>query len=135
MSVHSKTVAELHFADHFATCCVVATDIANNVVQRHITSQFRSFKNVDNDSLIADMQRVQLVDIECTSVSDMANHFHSQFMNIWDQHAPLVNRRIRHKPSPWMTGNVLKAIHQCDAVYKNYLRLHTDATHLNYKQH
>ena len=88
VSVHSKAVMELHFADHFATCSVVAANIANKVVQRHITSQFRSFKNADNDSLIADMKRVQLVDIECTSVSDTANHFHSQFMNIWDQACP-----------------------------------------------
>ena len=131
VSVHSKAVTKLHFA----TCCVVATDIANKVVQRYITSQFWSFKNVDNDLLIADMLRVQLVDIECTSVSNTANHFHSQFMNIWEQHAPLINRHIRHKPSPWMTGEVLKAIHQLDAVYKNKLRLRNDATHLNYKQH
>ena len=135
VSVHSKAVTEFHFADHFATCCVVAADIANKVVQRHITSQFWSFKNVDNDMLIADMQRVQLEDIECTSVFDTAIRFHSQFMNIWDQYAPLVNRRIRHKPSPWMTGEVLKAIYQRDAVYKYYLRLRTDVTYLNYKQH
>ena len=32
VSVHSKVVTELHFADHFATCCVVAADIANKVV-------------------------------------------------------------------------------------------------------
>ena len=81
------------------------------------------------------MQRVQLVDIECTSVSDTANHYHSQVMNIWDQHTLFINRCIRHKPSPWMTNEVLKAIHQRDAVYKNYLRLRNDATHLNYKQH
>ena len=34
-----------------------------------------------------------------------------------------------------MTGEVLKVIHQREAVYKNYLRLRNDATHLNYKQH
>ena len=75
--VHSTSVVKLQFANHYTTYCIFNADSAKNSTQRHLTSQYCSFKDNNIETLISNLQSVQLLpEDKICSVVDMAISYH-----------------------------------------------------------
>ena len=135
VKAHISGLTELHIADHLAKFCVIDA-YKDKASQRHLVMQFRSFKGLDATALVNDLQSLKLsVDSVQISTNNIANHFQSQFTDIWNQHAPLVKRKIRHKATPRINQDILSSIHHRNAAYKKFLCNRSTDDYMKYKQH
>ena len=94
----------------------------------HKMCSFRSMKNLDQAALADDLTAVQWVEAmnKSSNVNDMVNVFNETFLRIWDKHAPIIYRRTRKRPTPWMNGNILESIHHRNETYKKFINAKRD---------
>jgi hypothetical protein len=133
---HSGTI-ELHIADHYAVFCCIKNNsiISKNDDNKHKTNVFRSFKHLNASDLLVDLERLPASVAEVFSdVNDIATVYFKLFLDIWDKHCPIIKRRHRALPTPWMTDDVLSEIRDRNAAYKSFLKNRCEASFMKYKQ-
>ena len=122
----SAIAKELHIADHRAVIGTIKahqTGSASNS-QQHKMCTFRSMKNLDQDALADDLTTVPWEEALSSSanVDDMVQVFNEHYLGVWNRHAPVITRRLRKRPTPWMNSDVLDLLHQRNAAHKTFLR-------------
>ena len=101
----------------------------------HVTQQFRCFNKLDTQALQSDLR--DIVESHVSNLQDVnsfADEFTTHFYNIWNQHAPLIFRRVQRKQTQWMTDDVLHSIQRRNAAYKVFLQKRSQENHMAYKQ-
>jgi hypothetical protein len=92
-------------------------------------------KGLKVDALCSDLSAVQWSNAlrSQQNVDDMVSVFNSEFLAVWNKHAPVVSRRIRKRRTPWMSEDVITLAHKRDAAYKDFLHNRSDENYLAYK--
>ena len=130
-----STVDELHVSDHCAVTCMISRTTPVGNEQLHRTNTYRSMKKLDISALCADLDAIQWLDLldSASNVNDMVSIFNTNFLKVWNKHAPLVTRRARKRKTPWLHDDVITLCNERNAAYKQFLRARTDVNHRNYK--
>ena len=133
MTKNSKTLID-HFLTN-ETVNIVASDIIETSISDHYlvfgvrkfttvkgSSKFietRSMKHYDAEIFLHDLRNApwDLLRIS-DDPDDMVYTWENLFLEILDIHAPLRKRKVRNKPTPWLTPSVKKMMYQRDHLKK-----------------
>ena len=55
----------------------------------------------------------------CNSIDDMVEMFNKIVVSLFDKHAPLKTRKVKHLPAPWLTDNIKSEFKKRDVCLKN----------------
>jgi hypothetical protein len=126
----------LSIADHFATlCCISCSSTSSGISLPHRIHTYRSFKKFDIELLKRDLQVYPWNNIiAMTDIDGKVHAFTEAFLSIWSNHAPLITRRNRHRPTPWMTKEVLDYYHTRNKAYRSFLLSRSEQDLIRYKQ-
>jgi hypothetical protein len=134
--IYDAGACELHVSDHKAIYCHIKSDFQ----QRNSTAQlrvieYRQFKRLNVDNLLKDLASApwSIVNV-MDDVNDKLQTFVDLFTEIWNAHAPLVKRRVRQTPTPWMNDDVLDHIHKRDHAYRTFIKSRSVEAMMLYKQ-
>ena len=100
-----------------------------------ISTKFRSFKNLDVNNFLFDLQRVPWS--SCINHTDLDIAWETWlqfFMNIVDKHMPLCEKRIRKKACPWINEEIIETMHQRDHAHDVALNMRDNASWNMYKE-
>ena len=83
----------------------------------------RSYKNYDRDKFVEDLKQVSwhetaLVD----DVSEMLDHFDTNFLNVLESHAPIKTVRIRPRCCPFVDTEIKELMRSRDGLLRNARR-------------
>ena len=86
--------------------------------------QSRNMKNFDSNLFIQDLLNVQwnLLDGDSNNVNDMVYVWDTLFLQVVNKHALLCNKRVRNKPSPWLTPSIRKLMQRRDYLMKQSIK-------------
>lgn len=98
-------VLPIGISDH---CLVfVIRKIAIQSIKKHKIVQSRNFKNFQGQHFRNDLCSMPWGSIETLNdLNDMWQTWKDMFLIVIDKHAPLKNRRIRNKRSPWLNSEI-----------------------------
>lgn len=95
---------------------------------------YRNFRGLDTEALHCTANTIPWMDVEhLESTEEKVIFFNSLFTNLYDQHAPLVTRRVTHPPAPWLNAQIKELMRSRDKVYKKFRRSRTESLHQKYK--
>ena len=129
---HSSTIIDLIFSNcsHIAMSGSISCGLSDhNLIycckkfqkQRYIpqTISFRNFKNFDKASYISDLQNADWTQFFLAMDVDSATEiFNTNLLAAADKLAPVIQRRVKGKHSPWITEDLIKAIRERDYLLK-----------------
>jgi hypothetical protein len=118
---------------HDLIYCVVSVKVPKPKV-KYIT--YRDFKNMDEIAFLTDINQVPWHNIfDLTSVDDMVNMFNTFVSNLYNQHAPIVTKRItKRSPVPWMTKDILSLMAHRDYLFRKARKSGDVVTMNSYRQ-
>lgn len=83
------------------------------------TVSFRNYSRFDNETFIEDVRSTPFHIIEtCDDVDTCWSLWKSMFTEICDNYAPLVTRRLRGNPCPWLNGIIKELMRKRDNLHK-----------------
>ena len=89
-------VFNMNITDHYTVyCCLDGNRNKVSGEGRHVTQQFRCFKKLDKQALQSDPRGI--VESHVSNLQDInsyADEFTTHFCSIWNQHVPLMSRRV-----------------------------------------
>lgn len=95
----------------------------------------RNMKNYDPYLFIHDLRKVHWDLMEISDdPNDMVNTWESLFLEVLDIHAPLRKRRVKNKPSPWLTPCIKKLMHKRDHLKKQAIKNGSKSFYEAYKE-
>ena len=112
--------ATAHINDHF----LVYTSLKLKLPKSPSGSvNMRSYKNYDRDKFVEDLKQVSwhetaLVD----DVSEMLDHFYTNFLNVLEIHAPIKTVRIRPRCCPFVNTEIKELMRSRDGLLRNARR-------------
>ena len=115
-------VVPVSLSDHYLVYCVLKAGVIKAPPK---TIEYRSYKNFDVNTFLADLNSVPWHIIENEEDIDDAVFIWNQLSSeIADLHAPVKRRRIRGVPLPWLNDKISEAMkdrdfHDCKAVKTN----------------
>ncbi|CAG9132815.1 unnamed protein product [Plutella xylostella] len=87
----------------------------------------RSFAKMDVEKLKHDASLIQWSDMQdLPSVDDKVAFLCSNILHIFDKHAPVRPVKLKHRPTPWLTDTVRKAMAHRDRLFRRFKRHRTD---------
>jgi len=102
-------------------------------LQTHKYSYNRNYKHFDDVLFKADMNKVNWCEItRHNNIDDAVNDFESKFLEVADRHAPMRRKRVRHKISPWLTDEIVKAMRERDMMKKRASKINSDQLWMEY---
>ena len=110
--ITDSSVVPVPLSDHSLVYCFL-----NSVVFKAPpkTIEYRSYKNFDTNTFLADLESVPWHVIENEEDIDSAVFVWNQlFSEIADLHAPVKRRRIRGVPLPWLNEKITEAMKDRD---------------------
>ena len=82
----------------------------------------RNMKNFDPNLFTQDLLNVQWNLYDNDDPNDMVYVWETLFLEVVNRHAPLCNRRVRNKPSPWLTPSIRKLMQNRDYLKKQSIK-------------
>ena len=118
MICNSKEMIKSHgvlctgISDHYL-CYVIWKSNNEHKTPRIVT--YRKLNNLSLDSYLEDLtsQNWQLVH-DCTCLDDAVEVWQNLLLEVVNRHMPCRQKRVKSKPSPWMTSDILKIIKERD---------------------
>ena len=109
-------VVPVPLSDHYLVYCILKTGVAKAPPK---TIEYRSYKNFDINSFIADLEDVpwHLIENE-DDIDDAVLLWNKLFSDIADCHAPVKRKRIRGVPLPWLTNKINQAMKDRDFYHR-----------------
>ena len=80
----------------------------------------RDFKKFDNEKFIEDLQEADLSNFENVDVNTAYDTFNSKFIDIYNKHVPLKQRKLVKNPAPFMNSKLKKAVYKKRMLHNNY---------------
>ena len=95
----------------------------SNKAHRYIFT--RQFKNFSSEKFINDLKNVPwFLLARHADPESMWTEWKTKFLEVADKHAPLRNRRVHNKQSPWITADLKNKLRQRD--YKKKIAIRTN---------
>jgi hypothetical protein len=107
-------------SDHFPVCLTWRKKGAKIPRATHKTISYRSFKTFNEPDFISDLSMSPINEIYNITDPDAAIQFwHEQFMLVYNKHAPLYTKRVKHYKKPeWLDEELQEAIRTRDYLKK-----------------
>ena len=110
--INDYGVVPVPLSDHYLVYCVFKAGVTKAPPK---TIEYRSYKNFDANTFLADLESVPWHVIENEEDIDSAVFVWNQlFSEIADLHAPVKRRRIRGVPLPWLSDKITEAMKDRD---------------------
>ncbi|KAJ8017557.1 hypothetical protein HOLleu_44948 [Holothuria leucospilota] len=118
---HKETkVYVTNISDHFLIATVVGTKTQINNSSNYIV--YRNFSKLNENSFRNDLQSSGFDDIfSCNNVDHAWKLWWNKFMKVVDIHAPKRSKRVRSRPCPWLSQNLVKMMNERDFYHKKAL--------------
>ncbi len=112
--IRAVKVPKIAMSDHLPTCLVHHSGFGTK--HSHTTIKYRSYKGIDIDSFLADLEAVpwSVIDI-FDNVNDALETWYVIFLDVVNVHAPLTEKRVKKAKQPdWFNDEVVQAMSQRD---------------------
>uniref|UniRef100_A0A2A4JRM8 Reverse transcriptase domain-containing protein n=1 Tax=Heliothis virescens TaxID=7102 RepID=A0A2A4JRM8_HELVI len=94
----------------------------------------RNFKGIDLEELRRDAGDINWLPLaECTNIDDKIEYLNSTILNLFDQHAPVRQVKVRHDPAPWISPQIKELMARRDKAKKRYKRRPSELNLAYYK--
>ena len=105
-------------SDHFPVCLTWLRKGVKIPKPGHKLITYRSFTNFDEKAFLLDLALSPLSNVYQFTDPDSALEFwHKTFLGVFDKHAPLKTKRVKHTPKPpWLNKEIQEAIHKRDSL-------------------
>ena len=119
--VRAVKVPKIGLSDHYPTCVVFKEDFGSH---RHTNIKYRSFKNVDQDKFLNDLNRCPWDSIkETNDIEHNLEFWYNLLTGVVVKHLPTKTKLVKRTKQPeWMTHDILECMRdrdRCKSV-KNY---------------
>ena len=95
----------------------------------------RSFKNFDQNRFKLDLQNANWPPIgSVNNANDYWSKWKSIFLEIVDKHAPCRTKKVRSRPSPWITSEIKKQMYSRDKLKKKAMKTNKPEIWDDYKK-
>lgn len=103
-------------SDHDMVACLRKLNNKKFAVK---TLKCRNYSNYDPASMNDDFSRVNWLPVlTARNVNDAVNIFNDIVRNIFDKHAPFINKRVKGRPCPWLDNNLKQKQNHRDRVLR-----------------
>ena len=130
--IYFSGITNIHLSDHHLTFC----ELSNMQCPTQKKFNFnRCIARVNKEQFINDFHALpwSLLNIAVDN-NDAVNIFESLFRDLWYLHAPIKKYLIRStNVKHWLNGDLLKAYHQRDVLYKRFCQTGTSAAWTTYR--
>jgi hypothetical protein len=98
-------------SDHYPVCITRKINQRDYPNLTHKTIQYRCFKTIKEDMFLADLQHINISQINLINDIQAATYmWYTLFMRIINKHAPLKTKRIKYSKQPdWLTDEIKEA--------------------------
>lgn len=121
-------------SDHDLIYCTYNTHGFKSKTSNTVKS-FRSFKNFNEEDFLHDLERLPWNDIDYhTDIDVKWSIFKSLFLYTCDKHAPIIHKKERGNPTPWLTKDLLCILHERDYFKKKAVKSKQDHDWEMYKK-
>lgn len=87
-------------SDHFLVLCDIKTKTASRSVGDNII-EYRDFKKIDVEAFKKDL-RDSDINGDFSSPEEAADTYNSTLTSLMDKHCPVIKKKIKEKPTPWI---------------------------------
>ena len=99
---------------------------------------FRNYLNYDHTKVCIDLKNVDeslsIPEGDCADVNDMWNKFEQGFVSVANNHAPLIQKRVRGiNNCPWMNNDIKRDMRQRDYFLKKAHKSNDNESWANYR--
>ena len=110
--IATANVIKTSMSDHYMITCSYTTKINLDKKKGHKSVQYRCYKNFNNISFLADLNRLPLDNVYHTTDPDIAlKTFLDLITPIINKHIPLKTRRVKHANLPtWINSDIIKGM-------------------------
>ena len=117
-NVKACKVSTIALSDHYPVCFVRHMRANYDSKHGHTTITYRSYKNFDEKSFLADLAVVPWSVIEqFDDVDDALDTWEKLFMDVVNTHVPLRERRVKRTRQPgWLTDEITEAMDKRDSL-------------------
>ena len=124
-AISDLAVVDIPFSDHSLVKSKIAVD--THPVARPLYES-RNLQGINLESFRSSIASRPLMEVRnFQEVNMMWQHWHHEFMDVLEEHAPLRVRRQRKKPSvPWMNATLLHLIARRKLLHRAYIRQNRD---------
>ena len=110
--INDSGVVPVSLSDHYLVYCVLKAGVIKAPPK---TIEYRSYKNFDANTFLADLNNVPWHIIENEEdIDDAVFIWNHLFSEIADLHAPVKRRRIRGVPLPWLNDTISEVMKDRD---------------------
>ena len=103
-------------SDHDMVACLRKL---NNKKSAAKTLKCRNYANYDPVSMNDDFSKVNWLPVlTAKNVNDAVNIFNDIVRNIFDRHAPFINKRVKSRPCPWLDNSLKQKLNERDRVLR-----------------
>lgn len=96
---------------------------------------YRNFKNLNMETLKTSASNMPWMDVQyLNNIEEKVNLFNSMLTVLYNEHAPLVTRRVSHPPAPWLNEQIKHLMKTRDKIYNKFRKSRTAALHEKYKK-
>lgn len=112
-------VLRVGFSDHDMIYAYRKISFQSNKAHRYIFT--RQFKNFSSEKFINDLKNVPwFLLARHADPESMWTEWKTKFLEVADKHAPLRNRRIHNKQSPWITADITLGYNHTSTIAMKY---------------
>ena len=110
------------FSDHDFVGCVRKT---NHTKLKPKEIRCRDYKKYNPHHLNLDLLNANWLEVYSTNNVNIAwKTFHKIASTIFNTHAPIINKRVKSKPAPWLTSHIKALMNDRDRLYRKYQKSH-----------
>ena len=108
------SVPNIAVSDHYPVLFTRATTNVHFKRQEHISIQYRTFNQFDDDSFLDDLsEQMNTLVISQTDINANFSNWTSKFMAVFDKHAPIRQKRVKRETQPeWVNDEIKTAMKQ-----------------------
>ena len=132
----SSGVIQTTFSDHYCVITVLDVSKPGAQKQQHNHIKFRDYKKFDKSAFLNDVKHSECfanVMMESDVIKGWGN-WKEEFLKICDHHAPMVEKRLRNRNSPWITPQIIKMMYQRDYMHRKAVDTQCDDMWQKYRE-
>lgn len=130
-SIAEQDVIPTSLSDHDLVGCVRKL---NNKMYTSKTVKTRNYAKYNPDNMNRDFEQVNWLPVlSLSNVNDAVNTFNGIVKDIFDKHAPIIQKRVKGRPCAWLNENLKSIINQRDQLLRRARKSNSASDWRKYK--
>ena len=131
-AVTRTSVIPMSIGDHNMVGCIYKLNNAR-FSQKNI--HCRDYRNYDPPLMNRDIRQSRINEVnKMKNVNDAWNHIKNILLEVFQKHAPIINKRVRGKPCPWLTNDLKSKMNTRDKLLRKMRKTQLQLTLTHTKQ-